>query len=1003
MKNNRIISCGLWGRWLPAKWAYFLLLCFIGVESSAIVKVDSVISEVSPGVIYNRIILKKGPVVIHQLRIDLSREDIEITGSVAHGMIGAGLERTSEIVNRENRGKDDVIAAVNADFFGGSPSVFENCMIRDGEFLKGVSMSRTLLMQDVKGGFHLDNYQFTGVALVSKDSLRIQGVNVPLNNENCCFYNSYYRRMPAQKDSVVYWRLKPLGKMMIDSMCRYHVEGRCVNPDSLDFVNWYNYLGVKKSLNEKYNLCDTIAIRLCATPDNITPRFMIGGLPRLIKKGRRIVDFKGREGLSRAGFWKDRHPRTAVGIDTKNNFIYLVVVDGRQPGYSIGMPLVELGEYLKSLGCDEALNFDGGGSSTMVVDQKLMNRPSDKTGERKVGNVLLVKHRATTSHCSAVGRKGTRFAFLTDLHVSQGAKSDSALRDVVKEINNSDFDFAVVTGDLTNRGSDKELVNVKSILDQLSVDCHVIPGNHETNWSESACQTFDKLWGQDRFAFTHDSVLFLGYSTGPYLKMGDGHVKVEDMQWMERTLKNRRKEYRSVVSLNHYPLRDEDLGNASEVNALLNKYPVIASLCGHGHQLRLFNFDSIPGVMGRSLFLRKSKIPGYNIVSLTKDSLFVYEKELGVSIKTPFLATAIGDRSILKDLEISSRQVASINAPKGVGVKCVCCEDASIFTGVALEKSCVYYGTSQGELVAWNYKSNRCVWHKKISKGSVFSTPVVSQGVVVVGSVENKIVAFGSRKGELLWEITTPAPVINTGVIDGAYLYMGGGNYDFMKIHLKTGKILWKHRKVDGFFQAPPVVKAGKVVFGAWDRHLYCLDAKSGDELWNWGNQKPVILFSPGNCVPAISNGKVFFVAPDRYMTALDLESGKLLWRKNAHRVRESMGISDDGLNILAKTMDGQLLSVSATDDSYKELYCNNTPMGYEHNPCPIVESCGVVYMGSRKGLLVTVDLVSGKTLWSYKCGNSSINQISIHGKKKREVWISLIEGKIFRFILPKG
>ena len=60
-----------------------------------------------------------------------------------------------------------------------------------------------------------------------------------------------------------------------------------------------------------------------------------------------------------------RHPRTAVGI--KDNKIYMVTVDGRQPGYSDGMTLYEMAEFLISQGVEDAINFDGGGSTTMTV------------------------------------------------------------------------------------------------------------------------------------------------------------------------------------------------------------------------------------------------------------------------------------------------------------------------------------------------------------------------------------------------------------------------------------------------------------------------------------------------------------------------------------------------------------------------------------------------------------------------------------------------------------
>ena len=85
----------------------------------------------------------------------------------------------------------------------------------------------------------------------------------------------------------------------------------------------------------------------------------------------------------------DKHPRTGVGIRGDGKLI-LAVVDGRQPGYSVGMTTVELGGLFKWLGAVTAMNMDGGGSSTMVVNGRVTNRPSDSTGERAVTSALLV-------------------------------------------------------------------------------------------------------------------------------------------------------------------------------------------------------------------------------------------------------------------------------------------------------------------------------------------------------------------------------------------------------------------------------------------------------------------------------------------------------------------------------------------------------------------------------------------------------------------------------------
>ena len=68
----------------------------------------------------------------------------------------------------------------------------------------------------------------------------------------------------------------------------------------------------------------------------------------------------------------------------------MVTVDGRQPGVSVGMTLQELAEYLLSLGATDAMNLDGGGSTTMFLDGRVVNTPSDKEGERKVSDAILV-------------------------------------------------------------------------------------------------------------------------------------------------------------------------------------------------------------------------------------------------------------------------------------------------------------------------------------------------------------------------------------------------------------------------------------------------------------------------------------------------------------------------------------------------------------------------------------------------------------------------------------
>ena len=122
-----------------------------------------------------------------------------------------------------------------------------------------------------------------------------------------------------------------------------------------------------------------------------------------------------------------------------------------------------------------------------------------------------------------------RVAFLTDIHVTPGNVQDSLFRVAVDEINASPCDIVIFGGDLTNLGSDAELEYVHGLISRLEKPWHAVPGNHETTWSESACTTFARIFGHDgRTAFRAGDYLFLGYASGPFMKMAMGAVLLQD-------------------------------------------------------------------------------------------------------------------------------------------------------------------------------------------------------------------------------------------------------------------------------------------------------------------------------------------------------------------------------------------------------------------------------------------------------------------------------------------
>jgi hypothetical protein len=121
-------------------------------------------------------------------------------------------------------------------------------------------------------------------------------------------------------------------------------------------------------------------------PDGRTE--LLAGFPALLADGAWVGDLEQAE---RPGFAAARHPRTAVGWDPERRRLWVVVADGRREGLVEGMTLPELADLLLALGAEDALNLDGGGSSTMVVDGRIVSRPSDPGGARPVVNALVIR------------------------------------------------------------------------------------------------------------------------------------------------------------------------------------------------------------------------------------------------------------------------------------------------------------------------------------------------------------------------------------------------------------------------------------------------------------------------------------------------------------------------------------------------------------------------------------------------------------------------------------
>ncbi len=594
---------------------------------------------------------------------------------------------------------------------------------------------------------------------------------------------------------------------------------------------------------------------------------------------------------------------------------------------------------------------------------------------------------------AAQNRGDITIALLADLHVTPGNVNDAKTDEMIDEINRTDFDLVVVAGDITNTGSDKELQNIHRKLGRIRHRCLTTTGNHETTWSESADTEFRRLWGHNGCTTAKaGDYLFVAYPAGPYMKMADGGIRTETLAWVDCEMSKAKG--RKIVSVCHYPLNN-DLTNREEIIPIVRKHDAIASLCGHYHKPRLMNFDSVPGILGRSLSLgRKGEENfGYTVVRFADDSIYVSEKLLGEPAVAKY-AIRQGFSDELAAIKCDPKP-APVN-PEKLHAELIAEDEGSIYTNVIVKGDTIYYGNSEGKVKAYDFKRKRIVWERRF-RDPVYSSPILHDDKIIVATVSDNLCALDAANGKTVWRNRDCDMMIGDGVIADDALYIGTDGKMF-RIDPNSGKTVWRFCFGSGQPQGRPTVEGSRLVFGAWNRHLYCVDTRSGRELWRWNNGSDNVLFSPGHIVPRIANGRVMIVAPDRHMTFLDMETGRQIWRMKQRRVRETTGLSSDGKLFLVKTMDGEMAAVPVDADRYTEKWCADAGWGYDHNFCPIISIRDVAVMANRTGMIALIDEKEGRVLSVSKLGNSSANDFfAEYGKDGIYVWTTLIEGKIYR------
>jgi hypothetical protein len=282
-----------------------------------------------------------------------------------------------------------VLAATNADFFNLATGASEGPQVSNGVLLKSEGVhreaieDRLLRLQPVvafdrKGRRYLAHTRLRGSVRAGARSVPLAGVNVATRADSAFVFTRFFGEMTAPDTGA----LKVVVRRDVVTATDTGATPLAIPADG--FV--LSLRGAARTSFATVGIGDTVrwSASFTGLPQDLDE--MIGGYPMLLLDGEPV--HHNEAGL-RPTFSDRRHPRSAIGWG-KDRRIHILAVDGRRPGYSEGLTLQELAEYLLAHGITDALNFDGGGSTTLVVNGEIVNRPTDQTGERAVSNALLV-------------------------------------------------------------------------------------------------------------------------------------------------------------------------------------------------------------------------------------------------------------------------------------------------------------------------------------------------------------------------------------------------------------------------------------------------------------------------------------------------------------------------------------------------------------------------------------------------------------------------------------
>jgi len=572
----------------------------------------------------------------------------------------------------------------------------------------------------------------------------------------------------------------------------------------------------------------------------------------------------------------------------------------------------------------------------------------------------------------AVSAQNLRFAWVTDIHIGNpiGATNLGLVIDSLNARN--DISFVVASGDIAEKGKTSELEEAFTIFKKLRHPYYIIPGNHDTKWSESANTAFTAIFGGERFVADYNGNRFIGINSGIYWRGGGGHATPESRRWLDSVL-NKTPNNTPVYFFIHHPLEPGNIDNWFKVTNSLRKKNIKAIFVGHGHSTKRYNFNGIPG------FMLKASVSGakdqgrfYGVVEIAPDSIRIFENGVGYRDAR---WTSIPADSSLTIPKVDSTQFVNY----GVNLQWLNEMQTTFTAAPIIYKENVYVVSKSGFLFCLD-SSGTARWDINL-EAEVSSTPTISDDILYVATVQGDVHAINAITGAHVQAVGMEGPITSRLIVVPATyngektkaLLLGNSAGKLTALEVKSFVVIWENTEAQGMIESMPLYIDNKIVYGAWDGYLHCVDMATGLTNWKW-SENINFYYSPAATNPVTDVSSVFVSLPDKNIAAIDLFTGKTRWKKSSFNAWESVGISADKKTVFVKSIDNVFYLVDAKTGNLKK----EIPAGYGFDtvPCTPFNYAGYILFNTRSGMVYGID-ASLKPKQLLFLGNSRVHQLA--------------------------